>query len=198
MHHADIDPSQLPDEPFGLFYAWWRGDDLPEVAGPTDMEVRLEDADHDLSDVSGISLADLRGRQRKGHRPYVACIGGEIAGWGWSATAGFEIGELGISASLPHGNRYLWDFVTLPAWRGQGIYPALIQAMLQDDTDADRFWVGHDAPNVASGRGITKAGFQKVGEVYVVESKAVYVPVGPEDRAREAASMLGLPLFTYP
>lgn len=198
MNDANIDPSQLPDEPFGLFYAWWRGDPLPEVARPDSMEVEFAGTDHDLAEVSGILSSDLEARRREGHRPYLARVGGEIIGWGWSATAGFEIGELGITASLPPGNRYLWDFVTLPAWRGRGVYSALIQAILRDDTDADRFWVGHDAPNVASGRGITKAGFQKAGEVYVVEGSAVFVPAGPGDRASEAASMLGLPLFTYP
>lgn len=196
MRYADIDPSQLPDEPFGLFYAWWRGDPLPELAGPSGMKVESAHDDHPLSEVSGISLADLETRRREGHRPYLARIGEEIVGWGWLATEGFEIGELDITASLPPGNRYLWDFVTLPAWRGQGVYPVLIQAMLRDDTDADRFWVGHDAPNVASGRGITKAGFKKVGEVYVVESIPVYVSAEPDDRAREAASILRLPVLS--
>jgi hypothetical protein len=92
----------------------------------------------------------------------------------------------------------LWDFMTLPEWRGKGVYPALIQAMLHDEAGAERFWVGHDVPNVASGRGITNAGFQKVGEVYVVEGDAVYVPLGPDDRAQAAAAMLGLPLITHP
>lgn len=196
MNGANIDPSQLPDEPFGLFYAWWRGDPLPDVARPDGMEVEFAGADHDLAEVSGISLADLQTRRREGHRPYLARIGGEIVGWGWMATAGFAIGELGITAALPSGNRYLWDFVTLPEWRGQGIYSALIQAILHDEADADRFWVGHDAPNVASGRGIVKAGFRKVGEVYVVEGAAVYVPTGPGDRAREAASILSLPVLS--
>lgn len=197
MNHTDIDPLRLPDEPFGLFYAWWRGDPLPELTRPDGMEVETAGDDSELSEVSGISLADLAARRREGHRPYLARAGGEIVGWGWLATVGFEIGELGINASLPPGNRYLWDFVTLPKWRGQGIYPLLIQAMLHDEASAERFWVGHDAPNVASGRGITRAGFQKVGEVYVVDGVALYVPTGPDNRAREAAAMLGLPLISY-
>ena len=45
------------------------------------------------------------------------------AAYGWVADVGAEIGELGVSFVLPPGDRYLWDFKTLPDWRGRGSTP---------------------------------------------------------------------------
>src|SRR5262249_35635739 len=49
-------------------------------------------------------------------------------------------------------------------WRGLGIYPRLLQAILAREAgEAQRFWIGHVRENRASGRGIVKAGFGTIG-----------------------------------
>jgi hypothetical protein len=122
-------------------------------------------------------------------------MAGEPVAWGWCATSDLSIGELGLSCSLPPGNRYLWDFVTLPSWRGRRIYPWLLQTIIASEPDAERFWLGHDMPNVASARGITKAGFQEVGVLYRrPDGEFVLVPSGSWDRAEAAASLFGVSL----
>jgi glycosyltransferase involved in cell wall biosynthesis len=71
-----------------------------------------------------------------------------------------SIGELGLEFAIPAGNRYLWDFATLPAWRGIRIYPRLLHVIVnRESIEAERFWIGHVDGNSASGRGIVKAGY---------------------------------------
>ncbi len=89
--------------------------------------------------------------------------------------------------------RYLWGFVTLPDWRGQGIYPTIIQAMLRQEADAERFWIGHNFGNDASASGILKAGFVPVGEAYRSRDGSLrYARSGNDERARAAQALLAM------
>jgi GNAT superfamily N-acetyltransferase len=86
----------------------------------------------------------------------------------------------------------LWDFATLPAWRGRGIYPRLLQAVLAAEQGvAQRFWIGHTAENAASQHGIVKAGFQLVEALVMLPQGALAIlPFGPRSRAE--VSPMGL------
>lgn len=53
--------------------------------------------------------------------------------------------------------------VTDDAYRGRGIYPAVLRAIRARRTDARRLWVMAEAENTPSLRGIEKAGFRLVG-----------------------------------
>ena len=190
--HDEAPPA---DDPVGLIYTWWRGDPLPALRPVSDLRVeRVEDADL-ISAITGIDVATVRERIQQRQWPWLARIAGQPAGWGWVATCQASIGELGITLALPVGNRYLWDFVTLPAWRGRGVYRQLLQMILRHELEADRFWVGHDTPNVASRRGILRAGFRPVGAVHRRPTGTlIFVPDGPPDRATAGAALLDLPL----
>jgi RimJ/RimL family protein N-acetyltransferase len=104
-----------------------------------------------------------------------------------------SIGELGIDAALPPGNRYLWGFVTAPDWRGRGIYPRLLQAILAGDSDGDRFWIGHEPGNDASARGIHRAGFSPIGEVFAELSGRRWLePAAQADRIAACTAIFGI------
>lgn len=56
--------------------------------------------------------------------------------------------SLSVSWPLAPGDRGLWDFATLEGWRGRGIYPRLLQAILRaEEKNADCFWIGHRGDN---------------------------------------------------
>jgi GNAT superfamily N-acetyltransferase len=131
-----------------------------------------------------------------GHRAYVARWDGEPVGSGWNATRDASIGELRLAFALPPGERYLWDFVTLPPWRGRGIYPRLLQAVLAaESAEASRFWIGHDLGNTPSRKGILAAGFTEVVAVHPLSSEQlVFTLRGPLDRAEAAARLMDVPL----
>lgn len=193
-----ITSDMLPERPVGLFYAWWRGDALPELPKPAGLIVEHDPSAAVIRQVVEISDEQIRQRYSDGNRTLIARMDGVPAGIGWSSAGRVEIGELGLDFALPPGDRYLWDFVTLPAWRGQGIYPALLQACLRERAEVERFWVGHDLENEASARGILRAGFRTVGAVYAVPGVGPVFAAGDSmspERAGAAAGVLGIPQF---
>jgi GNAT superfamily N-acetyltransferase len=132
-----------------------------------------------------------------GHRFYLAHIDGVLAASGWVAAFSASIGELGLAFAVPSHDRYLWDFVTLPAWRGHGIYPRVMQAILgAEAAHAGRFWIITAPENVASARGIAKAGFQEVSNLAFTPDhrpSAVVVDAQRQARAKIGAALLGVP-----
>ncbi len=184
-------------QPVGRFYTWWLGDPLPDLPR---LPGFAADATHDydlIAELAQLDIEEVVARVETGHRPYVAHLEGRAVAYGWSAARESAIGELGIRFTIPPANRYLWDFATLPPWRGRGLYPRLLQAILiAEAVDAEYFWIGHDLENITSGRGIIKAGFRQVGMVYVLASGDIrFVPVGSAERARAGAALLRISLL---
>jgi GNAT superfamily N-acetyltransferase len=165
------EPHLLADslsKPIGLFHTWWRGDSLPGFPPLPGLTIGRTDDVLLISTMSGIDVGFIWNRFRRHHQAWLARVEGEPVAYGWIAAGDLSIGELGLAVELEPASRYLWDFQTLPPWRGHGIYPRLLQAMLAHEVGAERFWIGHDLANVASARGIAKAGFRQVGAVYTL------------------------------
>jgi GNAT superfamily N-acetyltransferase len=196
------EPRNLPggsvpiEEPVGLFHAWWRGDPLPNLSMLSGLELSPA---LDTPAISAFASADPRvigERILRGHQPWLATIAGEPVAYGWVTARDLSIGELGLDIALQPGCRYLWDFFTTPSWRGNGIYPRLLQAIIAHDEKAERFWVGHDLGNVASAHGIAKAGFCEVGAVYRLRDGGLaLISSGRLDRASAASEQFGITLI---
>jgi GNAT superfamily N-acetyltransferase len=119
-----------------------------------------------MAALQGRAESDIQKRFDEGHRAYVARMDGAPAAWGWVATSRATIGELETSFAINHGERYLWNFVTLKSHRGLGIYPRLVNAIVDAEaSEAERFWIAYAPENHASGSGIRKAGFTTVAEI---------------------------------
>ncbi len=144
--------------------------------------------------VQGRTESEMQARFDVGHRAYVAELDGVPAAWGWVATAAATIGEVQASFMVPRGERYLWNFVTLAAFRGQGVYPRLLEAIIATESVAARgFWIAWAPENHASGAGIRKAGFDLVAELsFDPAGKPVVKDMAPGG-GRAAAAFLGLP-----
>lgn len=171
---------------------WWRGDPLPQlpmepglnVAPMTDMEA--------LSELNRLPQDEAQRRINEGHVPYVGTVQGEPVSYGWVARTWADIGELGTRFQLESGDRYLWDFGTLPPFRGRGIYPQVLQAILGLE-DAERFWIVYAPENRASKLGVRKAGFVRVGHLsFGLDGRPVLVPYRNGSRARAGAHLLGV------
>jgi hypothetical protein len=105
-----------------------------------------------------------------------------------------------LAFRLAGSDRYLWDFRTLPQWRGRGFYPKLLQSILRNEGRAEaRFWIINAPENLASARGIDKAGFRVVGDLAVAQDgRAGLVPTADPDRASAGAKLLGVPVIQVP
>lgn len=136
-------------------------------------------------------------RFTSGHRAYVATIDGTPAAWGWVATTTATIGELEASFALPSADRYLWNFVTLAAFRGRGIYPRLINAIVEaESAEGERFWIAYAPENHASGAGIEKAGFELVADLSFDRAGRPVVRDIRSGGGSAASRLLGLPAIT--
>lgn len=179
------------------FATWWRGDELPALAPKGDFFAgRTDDADL-LARLARLEMAEVRRRLDEGHRPYVAWLDGCPVAYGWVATRTAHIGELDLTITLPAEDRYLWDFATLPAWRGRGVYPRLLQSILTaESSGAERFWIIAAPENRASSAGIAKAGFTSIAHLsFQGAGQPGLIPMDDGERAGVAAGLLGVPVL---
>ena len=99
-----------------------------------------------------------------GRRCFAAWVADRIAAYGWVSQAAECIGELEREIQLPAGEAYIWDCVTLPPYRRQRLYSALLRHILLrlHDESVQRVWIGSSLDNRASIRGFANAGFRPV------------------------------------
>jgi ribosomal protein S18 acetylase RimI-like enzyme len=144
---------------------------VPMVPGVTLRPATAADAAalQEAMEASGIYSEDVvETRLRDGRRPYVVETDGKIVSYGWVAFSAEPIGDLGLSFELAAGEVYIYDCATRPDYRGRGYYPALLRAMVADLSREGwrRAWIGTGPGNFVSQRGIARAGFQKIADVY--------------------------------
>jgi GNAT superfamily N-acetyltransferase len=149
-------------------YTFSHSDKLTSVKMPTGLRMEASTDITLLSILGNIKVEDVTKRLANDNLAFVAYLNDLPAAFGWMAKDKAKIGELNHEFILPQGNRYLWNFRTLEEYRGLGIYPALLQYILQNgDNDANRFWIIHAPENNTSLKGIQKAGFEYVGKLYI-------------------------------
>ncbi len=182
----------------GLLWTWWKGDPLPPLSPSP--EFVFEEAKNIEALASLMEIPDTQVMKllQEGDHPYLAYAGDLPVAVGCSASGSAQFGGGRVTFQVPAMNRYLYYFVTLPEWRGRGIYPRLLQYILRhESTENERFWIIHQLSNVASERGIRKAGFRIASKVYFLNTGELGLipPTGEIERARAGAALLGLPLI---
>ena len=98
---------------------------------------------------------------RHNRRCFVAWRGDEIAAYCWISLQHEYVGEMERLLNILEGEAYVWNCATLPAYRRQGLYTALlayILARLADD-GLQRVWIGADLENLPSHRAFHTVGF---------------------------------------
>lgn len=174
---------------------WWASDPLIDLTPLSGFHVALAADDAQLAALNHIAVAEVEERRCAGHLPYVGYMDGTAVTYGWVATREASIGELNLVFPIATESRYLWDFATLPHWQGKGLYPRLLQAIVQVE-QAERFWIIHAPENLPSGAGIQKAGFQAVGQLSFQRDNSLgLIPFDLPERARIGAALLGVPVI---
>lgn len=175
---------------------WWYQDARPELPPIPGLKVRPPEDGRVLAALAGLTPDEVARRRAGGHRAYVGFLTGVPIAYGWVATRRASIGELDLEFALPAGSRYLWDFATLPAFRGLGVYPHMLKAIAERESPpATRLWIIHAPENLPSGLGIARAGFEVVAELsFDADGRPALAVAGSPDRAAAGAGVLGLPL----
>lgn len=122
-----------------------------------------------LTAATGGLPSELLSRFEAGRQCYTAWVEGKLAGYGWVSFDEEYVGELNVRVRLLPGEVYIWDCFTAPAYRNHGIYSALLAHILGElqREGLRRAWIGADLDNVASQRGIARAGFLAVADMVV-------------------------------
>ena len=94
----------------------------------------------------------------------------EVACYGWMTPNAEPMDDLGVSFTPPRGDVWLYDFATVPEFRGRRFYPALLRFILADlqEQGYQRAWIGTEPGNLASQAGIRRAGFTFAAEMRFV------------------------------
>jgi GNAT superfamily N-acetyltransferase len=137
-------------------------------------------------------------RFASGKRCYTGTVEGELATYGWVTYDEELIGELSLRIRLAPGETYIWDCATLPAYRGQRLYPALLWHMINDlrTEGLRRIWIGADADNLPSQTGIVLCSFQPIVDIVMDRVLAIRMswargcPGAPEQLVEDARRKL--------
>lgn len=143
-----------------------------------------------------LSPDEIRRRFETGRWCYAARSGDRLAAYGWVSFGEEYVGELDLTLRLLPCEAYIWDCVTLPAFRQKHLYSALL-AFMAEALKAEpvcRIWIGADLDNQPSQRGIDRAGFQRVADLAASLAAAeCYImlpyPSVPDALAQEASRL---------
>jgi len=121
------------------------------------------------SSTDSISLHEIISRLESGRQCYAARVDGQIVAYGWVSFEHEDIGELNLRTKLVPGEAYIWDCATVPAFRGNLLYSALLVYILGNlrTQNICRAWIGADLDNIASQKGIARAGFHHVADLVI-------------------------------
>ncbi|MEY4640384.1 MAG: hypothetical protein RLZZ227_378 [Pseudomonadota bacterium] len=111
--------------------------------------------------------------ERGGRQCFVAMRQDMIVGYAWVASSTLYIDEIACMYPVAQSEIFIYDCFIDEHCRGQGIYPALLGAVLQDHcrryNGLERACIAAVSDNRASIRGILKAGFVELTRVRYLE-----------------------------
>lgn len=121
-------------------------------------------------------------RFQRGHTCFVASHQGQAVHYSWLQVDGFHpIQPAGRSRAVASAEAWIFDCRTHESARGQNLYPYVLTQILhalrsQAFTCA---WIYTSHDNIASQRGIAKAGFQITHRLYCLEIAGRVLPLPP-------------------
>jgi GNAT superfamily N-acetyltransferase len=121
-----------------------------------------------VTSIDSVNVAESTSKRlESGRQCYAAWVDGQLAAYGWVSFNEEHIGELNLRLKLLAGEAYIWDCFTLPTYREKHLYSALLGYILEElrAQRCCRAWIGADLENVASQKGMARAGFHHVADL---------------------------------
>ena len=156
---------------YGTLWALETDGDLPPMCSAR-VEVGFEEVGageiDDLAVAMNLPSSEaIRQRLQGNRRCFILKVDDRIATYGW-VTYGVEVvGELERKFYLHDDEAYIWDCGTVPAWRGQRCFSALLSHIIYrlHHEVVPRIWIGASRQNQPSIRALANAGFKSVVDV---------------------------------
>ena len=127
------------------------------------------------SSILGAASTETLKRLNAGKQCYTAWIDSQLATYGWVSFVEEHIGELNLWVKLLPGEVYIWDCATASDFRGKHLYSALLSHIIRDlyAQGFCRAWIGADLDNVISQKGMKRAGFHHVADLFIERVLAI-------------------------
>jgi hypothetical protein len=165
--------------------------EAPVVASDPDVrwdQLTPERADR-LSEVEPFAAKVARRRFHRGDLCYAAFLGLRLAHYSWVQCSGSHvITEAGTSVPVETSAFWIYDCRTAEWARGNRIYPATLNRIV-----CDHFQLGYSAgwiyttrQNIASQRGIVRAGFHPVATLPAFRFGHMYYPLRRIDEGQQS------------
>jgi len=151
-----------------------------------------------LTDIGWFDVKKGQERLRSGDRCYTVSIDGRLAHYSWvQRSASHRITEAGVSVPVEKGAFWIYHCQTAEWARGRGIYPSTLERIVSDcfaEGDCTA-WIYTSKQNVASQKGILRAGFGLVTTLHALRMGSQYFPLGGRENvlAALAASEIARP-----
>ncbi len=169
---------------------------IPELAAGTDAEYSF------LDNKSGEKIASLaslvgkdivKARFEQGEVCGVAWSNSAVVSYCWLAFKQAEVGEINRYIKLREKELYLYDAFTLPDYRGRGLFPALLTAILGHARSQgySRALIFSNSKNRPSLRGIEKAGFSLFQSIHFLKLLDLRLCLPGRTRGKEAGVKIG-------
>ncbi|MCY4381799.1 MAG: GNAT family N-acetyltransferase [Nitrospinae bacterium] len=139
----------------------------PTEIPPSDARIEVEhiildeasENRHLITDVQGESLTGRR--FERGEKCFVALEDGKAVSYIWGARGVVGVEEIDKAVKPEAKEIYLYDAFTLEPWRGKNLYPSVLRRALEygEKLGLTRSLIFVEAKNMASRRGVDKAGF---------------------------------------
>jgi hypothetical protein len=126
-------------------------------------------------------VSDGLKRLHRGDRCYTVSVDGHLAHYSWVQRAGSHpITEAGLFAPVGSGEFWIYDCRTVERARGRGIYPATLERIVNDHFEEGycTAWIYTSRENIASQKGIFRAGFGLVATLGALRVGSHYYRMG--------------------
>lgn len=145
--------------------------DIVEPQAKVDFQIIRADST-EVSDLYRYTNAEVvKWRLSQGGLCWMARAEEETISYVWASSKQERVEELFNTIELKEGEVYLYDAFTMPEWRGKALYPAILSRQLQHFKQQGfrRALIFTVEENIASRRGITRAGFYHFQTIGVIK-----------------------------
>jgi hypothetical protein len=134
-----------------------------------------------LLDIGSVDVSESSKRLHRGDICYVACVDGRLAHYAWvQKTGSHPITDAGVSEQVDPREFWIYDCRTAGWARGRGIYPATLIRIVNEQFEAGcrTAWIYTSRENIASQKGIQRAGFGLLKSLKALRVGRRYYPLG--------------------
>ena len=134
-----------------------------------------------LAEIGGFDANDGSLRFQRGDVCYVVFIGDRLVHYSWVQRSGSHpIPGAGLSVPVGSGEFWIYHCRTVEHARGKGIYPATLERIVNDHFEEGycTAWIYTTRENIASQKGILRAGFGLVATLGALRVGSHYYRMG--------------------